>query len=85
MKNLDTKVIIVCADTLRPMSWVHAQKQICYIDPLKLTSQRSKGFAVKTYKRCDALLLIKADHDNSHVEGREKHRYMLMLAEHGKC
>lgn len=85
MKNLDTKVIIVCADTLRPMSWIQSQKQICYVDPLKLTSQKAKGFAVRTYKRCDALLLIKADHENSVSEGREKKKYMLMLAEHGKC
>lgn len=83
MKNLDTIVIVVDAATLRPMFW--GGEQFLFVPALKLTSTRKNGYALKTYKRCDALLLIKADYQFRLDSGLAVHPLMLMLAKHGKC
>ena len=85
MKNLDTKVIVVDASSGMPMSWDAPSKGFVFVPTLDLKSQRGKGFAVKTYKRCDAILLIKADNENREAVGMELWNFRLMLAEHGKC
>ena len=80
--HLQTPVIVVDAESYRPMAW--SDGQFCFVDPMKTTSVRLTGFAVKTYKRMDALHLIKAHHAYRKKHGFSPDRFMLMFVTHGK-
>jgi hypothetical protein len=83
MKNPETPVIIVDSENLQPMTW--DGDQLVYVTPISLRSIAKNGNAVKTYKRCDAIELIKASKKYAKENNFSQIDYLLMLVIHGKC
>lgn len=82
LDRLSTRVIVVCAESLRPMSFHGGQ--FSYVDPIKTTSVKTKGFKLRTYSRCAALQLIKLNKAYRTDNNLTPFELMLMLVENGK-
>lgn len=79
-KNLDTPVIVVDGEHLRPMAW--DGDQFVFIDPIDIYSTKTlkRGVGVKAYKRVDARELVQADFEFRKKNNFSLHGFKFILA-----
>jgi len=77
MKNPETKVIVLDAESLRPMSF--DGDQFCFVESMKLSSTRKTGFKLNIYSRKDAILLIEISNQFRERNNFELNTYRLLL------
>jgi hypothetical protein len=75
--HLNARVIVLDQETLRPMSW--DDDQFVFVSPIHVHSKRQTGFKLKTYKKFEALELIKANNEFRAKYNMSLNGFMLML------
>lgn len=80
-KNLDTPVIVVDLESLRPMAW--DGNKFVFVNRVSLDSTKTlkRPLRVKAYKRCDAKILVKSDYSFRKKNNLGDHTLVFMLAD----